>query len=203
MPLLARRTALAGFLAGLSLLGTRAVRAQGSTTPLEASIGDPAAPVTMIEYSSLTCPHCAAFHKEVLPGLKERYFDTGKVRLVLRDFPLDESALRAAMIAHCAGPERYPAFVDVFFAQQQSWARASDPVAALKQLARLGGLGEAEIDACLADKKLEEAVLQARLQGQNQFDIQSTPTFIIDGKAYPGSRSVDEFAAIIDPLLKR
>jgi protein-disulfide isomerase len=157
--------------------------------------------VTMIEYSSLTCPHCAAFHTDTLPGLKQRFIDAGKLRLVVRDFPLDESALKGAMIAHCAGPERYVRFMDVFFAQQQSWARAADPVAALKQLAKLGGLGEEQVDACLADKALEEAVLQARLTGQQTFNIRSTPTFIIDGKAYPGNRSVDEFAAIIEPLL--
>ena len=168
----------------------------------ESAIGAPDAPVTMIEYSSLTCPHCAAFHTDTLPGLKERYIDTGKVRLVLRDFPLDEAALRAAMIAHCAGPERHARFVDVFFAQQQNWARAKDPVQALTQLAKLGGLGEAEVKACLADQELEKAVLQARLDGQQRFDIRSTPTFIIDGKAYPGNRSVEEFAEIIDPMLE-
>jgi protein-disulfide isomerase len=167
----------------------------------EPAIGDAAAPVTIIEYSSLTCPHCAAFHNDVLPELKQRYIDTGKVRLVLRDFPLDESALKAAVIAHCAGPERQPQFVEVFFAQQQNWARARDPIAALKQLARLGGLGEAEIDACLADKDLESAVLQARLDGQQQFDIKSTPTFIIDGKVHTGNQTADAFAAVIDPLL--
>jgi len=168
----------------------------------ESAIGDPQAPVTMIEYSSLTCPHCAAFHTETLPGLKERYIDTGKVRLVLRDFPLDEVALRGAMIAHCAGPERHARFVDVFFAQQQNWAQAEDPVQALTQLAKLGGLGAAEVKACLADQELEKAVLQARLDGQQRFDIRSTPTFIIDGKAYPGNRSVEEFAEIIDPMLE-
>ena len=169
----------------------------------EPGIGDAAALVTIIEYSSLTCPHCAAFHNDVLPELKKRYIDTGKVRLLLRDFPLDESALKAAIIAHCAGPTRQPSFVEVFFAQQQSWARAKDPIAALKQLARLGGLGGDQIDACLADKDLETAVLQARLDGQKQFDIKSTPTFIIDGKVQTGEHSVEAFAAIIDPLLPK
>ena len=140
----------------------------------------------------MTCPHCAAFHAETLPELKARYIDTGKVRLVLRDFPLDQNALKAAMIAHCAGPERQPQFVEVFFAQQASWARADDPVQALKQLAQLGGLGPAEVDACLADKALEDAVLQARLDGQEKYDIRSTPSFIIDGKTYAGDQSVDE-----------
>jgi protein-disulfide isomerase len=200
MHTLPRRLALACLLAGPALLAAGSGRLTAAELA-EGSLGDPAAPVTMIEYSSLTCPHCAAFHTETLPGLKQRFIDAGKLRLVVRDFPLDESALKGAMIAHCAGPERYVRFMDVFFAQQQSWARAADPVAALKQLAKLGGLGEEQVDACLADKALEEAVLQARLTGQQTFNIRSTPTFIIDGKAYPGNRSVDEFAAIIEPLL--
>jgi protein-disulfide isomerase len=199
--MLARRPALAGLAAVLPLLASRPGGAQ-TVEVAEGVIGDPAAPVTIIEYSSLTCPHCAAFHNETLPGLKQRYIDTGKARLVLRDFPLDQHALQAAVIAHCAGPQRYPTFVNVFFAQQQNWARASDPLQALKQLAKLGGLGEAEVDACLADKQLEEAILRIRLEGQQKFDIRSTPTFIIDGKSYPGNRSVDEFAQIIEPLLK-
>ena len=169
----------------------------------EPSIGDAAAPVTIIEYASLTCPHCAAFHNEVLPELKQRYIDAGKVRLVLRDFPLDENALKAAVIAHCAGPERQPRFIEVFFAQQQSWTRAKDPIIALKQLARLGGLGDGEIDACLADKDLENAVLQARLDGQKEFDIKSTPTFIINGKVHTGNQTAADFAAVIDPLLSQ
>jgi protein-disulfide isomerase len=167
----------------------------------EPSIGDPAAPVTIIEYSSMTCPHCAAFHANTLPELKERYIDAGKVRLVLRDFPLDQNALRASMIAHCAGEDRYPQFVEVFFAQQASWARANDPVQVLKQLAQLGGLSADKVDACLADKALEEAILQARLDGQEKYDIKSTPSFIIDGKTYSGDQSVQKFAEIIDPLL--
>lgn len=167
------------------------------------AIGDPSAPVTIIEYSSLTCPHCAAFHAKTLPELKQRYIDTGKVRLVLRDFPLDATALKAAIVAHCAGPERQPQFVEVFFAQQQNWARAADPVQALKQLAKLGGLGEAQIDACLADKELENAILQARLDGEQKYKINSTPSFIIDGKTVSGEQSVDAFAAMIDPLLPK
>jgi protein-disulfide isomerase len=167
----------------------------------EPAIGDANAPVTIIEYSSLTCPHCAAFHANTLPELKKRYIDTGKVRLVLRDFPLDQMALKAAVIAHCAGPQRQPQFVEVFFAQQASWARAADPEKALRQLAQLGGLGGDQIDACLADKALEEAVLQARLEGQQQFKIESTPSFIIDGKTYAGDQSADKFAELIDPLL--
>jgi protein-disulfide isomerase len=169
----------------------------------EQAIGDPAAPVTMIEYSSLTCPHCAAFHIDTLPELKKRYIDTGKVRLVLRDFPLDQTALQAAMIAHCAGDGRYAAFIDAMFASQRRWAAAADPVAALEQIALAGGLSREKVRACLADRALGDRVLQARLDGQRQHDIRSTPTFIIGGKSYPGNRTVEEFAAIIDPLLPR
>jgi protein-disulfide isomerase len=186
----------------LAVAGMLAPSARGADLG-ESAIGDPAAPVTIIEYSSLTCPHCAAFHVSTLPELKKRYIDTGKVRLVLRDFPLDQVALKAAVLAHCVGPERRPQFIDVFFAQQSSWARAKDPVQALKQLAQLGGLGATQADACLADKGLEEAVLQARLDGQEQFDIASTPTFIVDGKSYAGDQSVEKFAQIIDPLLSQ
>jgi protein-disulfide isomerase len=183
-------------------------RAQGSSdaaTPTvhEHVVGDPAAPVTMIEYSSLTCPHCADFHKEILPELKERYIDTGKVKLVLRDFPLDQVALRAAVIAHCAGDERYYTFINALFANQLRWAQASDPAAALDQLVLAGGLSRERLQACFADRTMENAVLQSRLTAQNEFNVQSTPTFIINGKAYPGTRSVDDFAAIIDPLLPK
>ena len=202
MPKLARRLALAGLVAALVVPALRPLHAQ-SVPVSEGVLGDAAAPVTMIEYSSLTCPHCAAFQKETLPGLKARYIDTGKVRFVMRDFPLDQIALRAAVLAHCAGPERYPAFVDVFFQQQASWIRAADPIQALKQLARLGGLSAEQADACLADKAMEDGVLKSRLEGQQSFDIKSTPTFIINGKSYSGSKSVEEFAAVIDPLLSR
>ena len=200
MPKLARRLALAGLVAALVVPALRPLHAQ-SVPVSEGVLGDAAAPVTMIEYSSLTCPHCAAFQKETLPGLKARYIDTGKVRFVMRVFPLDQIALRAAVLAHCAGPERYPAFVDVFFQQQASWIRAADPIQALKQLARLGGLSAEQADACLADKAMEDGVLKSRLEGQQSFDIKSTPTFIINGKSYSGSKSVEEFAAIIEPLL--
>ncbi len=167
----------------------------------ERSIGDAEAPVTIIEYSSLTCPHCASFHNEILPDLKERYIETGKVRMVFRDFPLNEPAVEAAVLAHCAGPERYVGFLDVLFQTQESWASAGDTRAALKQLGKLGGLGDSQMDACFDDESMVDGVLQSRLVGQNEHQVQSTPSFVIDGQTYAGSRSVDEFAEIIDPLL--
>ena len=169
--------------------------------PQEQILGDPNAPVTIIEYASLTCPHCAQFHTEVLPQLKERYIAPGKVRLIYRDFPLDQTALAAAALAHCAGPERYFSMLDVLFETQSNWARAGDPIAALKRLGKLGGLTEQEMAACFADEELTDGILRQRLAGQNEYDIGSTPTFIIDGQAYPGARDVEEFGELIDPLL--
>lgn len=169
--------------------------------PLEQALGDPGAPVTIIEYSSLTCPHCAHFHIDILPQLKERYIVPGKVRMIYRDFPLDENALAAAALAHCAGTDRYFSFLDVLFQTQSTWARADDPIAALKQIGKLGGLDDAQMDACLADKELSDGILRVRLDGQNAHEISSTPSFIIGGKTYPGARDIDEFSALIDPLL--
>ncbi|MFO1038379.1 MAG: DsbA family protein [Geminicoccaceae bacterium] len=188
-----RRLVLGAALALAAVFATGKVSAAAEVH--EHVLGDPAAPITMIEYSSLTCPHCGAFHTETLPTLKKEWIDTGKVKLVVRDFPLDQNALKAAVLAHCAG-DRFFQFFDVFFAQQRTWARSSDPVAALKQLARLGGLSEEQADACLADQAMADAVLQIRLDGQKEFNIESTPTFIINGKAYPGNRTPEEFAEI-------
>jgi protein-disulfide isomerase len=169
--------------------------------PQERILGHPDAPVTIIEYASLTCPHCAQFHNEVLPALKERYIDPGKVRLIYRDFPLDQVALAAAALAHCAGPDRYFSMLDAMFETQSNWARENDPIAALKRLGKLGGLTEERMQACLNDQQLTDGILQTRLEGQNQYEIGSTPTFVIDGKTYSGSRDVEEFGELLDPLL--
>lgn len=178
------------------------VLGESSAAELEdQALGDPNAPVTIIEYASLTCPHCAQFHEDVLPELKERYIAPGKVRLVFRDFPLDQRALAAASLAHCAGPERYFGFIDVLFETQESWGRADDYLAALKRLGKLGGLSDTEMDACFADEELTNRILQSRLDAQNKYEVSSTPSFIIDGKLYPGSRDIDEFSKLIDPLL--
>lgn len=167
----------------------------------EAVLGAADAPVTVIEYASMTCPHCAQFHAKAMPTLKEEYIATSKVRLVYRDFPLDGMAVKAAMVARCGGAERYFAFVDVIYGQQQRWARSADPVAALKQLVQVGGLTPAQIDACLADKTLEEVVLQNRLTGQNEHQVDSTPTFIINGDKHVGMDDPDEWRRLLDPMV--
>jgi protein-disulfide isomerase len=185
-----------GFLAALPLA---TVSAQPAVS--ERVLGDPEAPVTIIEYSSLTCPHCAAFHTDTLPAIKEQYVETGQAKIVYRDFPLDQNALNAAVIAHCAGEDRYFAFLEAMFASQERWARAADPREALIQLAGLGGLAREQAEACLADEAMLDAVLQTRLDGQEEFAISSTPTFIINGEIVSGNRSVDEFATVIEAAL--
>src|SRR5438128_6933423 len=109
-------------------------------------LGNPDAPITIVEYASLTCPHCAHFANDVLPDIKKKWIDTGKAKLVLRDFPLDEPALRAAMIARCAPPDRYYAFADTFFAAQEKWVTARDYRDSLARLAKLGGMSKDEFD---------------------------------------------------------
>lgn len=167
---------------------------------VDQGLGDPDAPVTIIEYSSLTCPHCAHFHNEILPELKERYIEDGRVRLVYRDFPLDQRALEAAVVAHCGGPDRYYGFLDVLFKQQETWARA-EGLGPLRQLGRLAGLSESDMDACLADQALIDSILKVRLDGQEEYDIGSTPSFVIGDEVVAGAQDADAFAEIIEPLL--
>ncbi len=166
----------------------------------ERVVGDPAAPVTMIEYASLTCPHCASFHNDTYKAFKERFIDTGKVRMIYRDFPLDGIALRAAMMARCTVDQRYFGLIQVLYKSQDKWSRARDPVAELALVGRLAGMDQATFDACLASEELLNGVLKIRQQGAAD-GVQSTPTFVINGKVYPGSRSIEEFAQIIEPLL--
>ena len=191
-------SALVALALGLPLGAPLAQDATDTPTVGERVLGDPAAPVTIIEFSSLTCPHCAAFHTDTLPALKERFIDTGKAKIVYRDFPLDQSALSAAVIAHCAGPDRYFAFLDALFASQARWARSDDPTESLIQLAGLGGLPRDKAEACLADQAMADAVLQSRLDGQEEFEISSTPSFIVNGEMVPGNRSIDDFATVIE-----
>jgi len=145
-------------------------------------IGDPAAPITIIEYASLTCPHCASFHADTLPKLEKDWIETGKAKLIYRDYPLDRYAASASMIARCAPTDKYFTFLNAFFAQQKTWSRADNPVKVLTQLAGLGGMSKEDVDACLANEALQDGILQMRLEGQMEYDINSTPSFVIDGK---------------------
>jgi protein-disulfide isomerase len=163
-------------------------------------LGNPDAPITIVEYASLTCPHCAHFTNEVLPEIKKEWIDTGKAKLVLRDFPLDEPALRAAMIARCASPDRFYAFADTFFAQQEKWVVARDYREALARLAKLGGMGKDEFDACLKNTALENKIVEQRLIASKELDVNSTPTFFVNGSKLTGVPTVEEFNKVLSSL---
>jgi protein-disulfide isomerase len=166
-------------------------------TPDDRVLGQSNAPITIVEYASLTCPHCAHFTVDVLPKLKQKWIDTGKAKLVLRDYPLDEPALRAAMIARCAPADKFYAFVDTFFQDQQQWVLAKDYKAALARLALLGGMKKADFDACLANKSGEDQVLQSRLAATQQLGVNSTPTFFINGAKFDGAPEEDALDAAL------
>ena len=167
----------------------------------EMALGDENAPVTIVEYMSMTCPHCAAFHESNFKPLVEKYVDTGKVRFVLREFPFDPRAAAAIMLARCAPENQFFPMVDVMFKQQRSWATAPDGREALLQIARLAGFTQESFEACLTNQKLLDDVNAVRTKAGNEFGVQSTPTFFVNGKRYPGNMSVDVMSAIIDPLL--
>lgn len=175
--------------------------AQDQSGLTERALGSPDAPVTMIEFSSLTCPHCADFHTETLPKLKEQYIDTGKLRLVFRDFPLDPLAMGAAMLAHCVQPDRYFGFLDALFRSQSTWAGSQQPIEELERLSRFAGLGKAEFQACLENRELMEALQQQAQTAKAEHDIQSTPTFIIEDERIEGALPFEEFQSVIDDKL--
>lgn len=164
-------------------------------------LGRAGAPVTIVEYASFTCPHCAQFHADILPGLKKAYIDTGKARLVYRDFPLDRAAFAASLVARCATGSRYFGVVDLLFKEQARWASARDQMAALRRLATLAGISKKKLDACLKDEKIQNAVLQQRLTATEQFKVTSTPTLIVNGAKYHGGLTLEQFRAVIDRAL--
>jgi protein-disulfide isomerase len=166
-------------------------------------LGKPDAPITIVEYASMTCPHCAHFTDDVLPELKKKWIDTGKAKLVLRDFPLDDEAVHASMIARCAPPDRFYAYVDTFFSDQEKWVEAPDYQATLTRLAELGGMSKAEVDKCLADKALENKVLGSRLAAANQLDVNATPTFFVNGTKFTGEPTVAAFDQLLSGLSQK
>ncbi|RWC90092.1 MAG: DsbA family protein [Mesorhizobium sp.] len=163
-------------------------------------LGKDDAKVTIVEYASMTCPHCAHFAETTFPDLKTKYIDTGKARYILREFPFDPSAEAGFMLARCAKDNYFP-MVDVLFRQQANWVGVSNTKDALLQISKLAGFTQESFEACLTDQKLLDDVRSVQKRGANEFKVDSTPTFFINGKTYKGAMSIEEMSAIIDPLL--
>jgi len=163
-------------------------------------LGKSDAPITIVEYGSLTCPHCAAFDAEVLPKLKEKWLDSGKAKIVFRPFPRDEVDLHAASVALCVAPDRFYAFIDAMFAGQEQWMAAPDHKAALARIALLGGVNQTKFDACYDDKTVSDNLLASRLIASQQLGVDSTPTFFINGKKFDGTPTADAFDAALAKL---
>ncbi|MGA0563234.1 DsbA family protein [Ancylobacter sp. VNQ12] len=164
-------------------------------------LGKADAPVTIVEYASLTCSHCAHFHNTTFPVLKEKYIDTGKVRFILREFPLDIVAKAAFMLARCSGEGKYYPMVDVLFETQKNWAFTNNPAQALLAIAKQSGMSEQQFNTCLSDAKLAENVNAVAERGAKDFSVDSTPTFFINGKKVAGAMSPEELDKELAPLL--
>jgi len=172
-------------------------------TDTDFGLGPKNAKVVIVEYASLTCGHCAEFHTLVLPKLKKEFVDTGKVRYIYRDFPLDRLALGAAMVARCAGKDNFFGFINTFYSVQSQWAEASDPISALNKIARLGGMDQKTFDQCLIDKEIQDVILSQRLEAVKEYDVRSTPTVFIDGDKYSGGMPLKKFQKIIRDRLSK
>lgn len=155
-------------------------------------LGDRNAPIAIVEYASLTCPHCAHFHNDVLPSLEKDYIDTGKAYLIYRDYPWDQNAFYASVLAHTAGEKRFFPALKILYSSLNEWGTAQDVVGALKEKAKLLGVPAAKFDAALADEKLGESILLDRMVAANEYNVQATPTVFINGELFDGDTSVYE-----------
>jgi protein-disulfide isomerase len=164
------------------------------------ALGDEKAPVTIIEYASMTCPHCAQFHATTFPEIKKRYIDTGKVRFIFREFPLDQLALAAFLLARCAGPDKYFPMIDTLFQMQKEWV-IQKPLGPLLAIAKQAGMSEQAFNECLQDKKLIDGLEEVRQQAM-KLNVQSTPSFFVNGKPLRGAFTIEDFEKAIAPYIK-
>lgn len=174
---------------------------QPALYPDDMYLGKADAKVTIIEYASLSCPHCAKFNAEVLPRLKSEYIDKGLVRWVYRDYPLNNPAYLAAVLAHCGSPLRYFGLIDTLFRSQDYWAAQPQPLVALKQIGVNEGIDEKSYDACLADKNLKDKIISRLQEASTKFKIEATPSFLIQGELHSGEMPFDDFKKLIDDAL--
>ncbi len=180
---------------------------RASTLPadpaMDMALGDPGAPITLIEYASFTCPHCANFHANVLPQLKANYVETGKVRYIHREVYFDRYGLWAGLLARCGGEERYFGIADMIYAQQRSWAASNDPAVVadnLRRMGRIAGLSDDEVNACLGDREAAQALVAAYQTNAAADGVQATPTLVINGTRHP-NMPYAELARLLDAKL--
>lgn len=194
----------AGALNGLPLMNATPALADLSDLmepgPLgERIVGDENAPVTIIEYASMTCPHCRSFHKEVYPTIKEKYIDTGKAKLYFRSFPFDPSAAAATMLAECSG-DKYFTMVDILYDKQATWSRGN-VVDELFKISKLAGFTQESFNACLKNQELLDNVLAIQKKAAEVYEVNATPTFFINGTKYSGNMSAEEMGKVIESLV--
>ena len=168
-------------------------------------IGEDDAPITIIEYASMSCSHCANFHNDTLPDLKKEYIDTGKVKYAFRDFPYNYPALLGSMVMRCIPQEVRYDYMNALYKLQKNWvSQESDKTTQeLYKIMQSGGMTKEEFDSCINNTDLENKILQGRIDAQNEFDIASTPSFIINGKLEEGKKTIKEFRQIIDKILSQ
>ncbi len=168
----------------------------------EMALGDEKAPVTVIEYASATCPHCANFHKGTYKELKKKYIDTGKVRFLFREFPFDNASLAAFMVARCAPKDKYFPMIDILFAQQRKWTgQGADVRGELFNIARLAGFTEKSFEECLKNEDVAKGIIAVRDAGM-ELGVASTPSFFVNGVLMKGNNNLAQFDAMIKPHLE-
>ncbi|MEM8856293.1 MAG: DsbA family protein [Pseudomonadota bacterium] len=174
--------------------------AQAKAEPLpDVILGDENAPVTIIEYASMTCPHCASFHNGTFKDLKTEYIDTGQVKFILREFPFDPLAAAVFMLARCSD-DRYYDVVDLFFETQRQWA-TQDALPKIRNLALQAGFTNESFEACLTDQKLLDGINAVKEHGYETYGVSATPTIFVDGERFQGPRTMRGFREVIDPKL--
>ena len=188
----------------IAMMGTIAAQAETDKPAVtEMILGDVNAPIEIIEYASMTCPHCANFHSDVYPQLKENYIETGKVKFVFREVYFDKYGMWASMIARCAGPDRFFGVIDQMFEKQKTWSRAGNDLAIVTELSKIGklaGLGDDQINACLQDADNLRNLVGWYKANMEEHKISGTPSFVNDGEMV-SNRSYEELSALLDEKL--
>ncbi len=207
--MISRRSALAVAATGLALTARPASAQTVDTAKLYAAPalgerveGKADARVTIVEYASLTCPHCGHFWRDAHAHLKKTYIDTGKVRFIFRPFVLNPLDLAANVLTFCQPEDKYFGLIDVFFTEQEKWAYTNDPLASLTAMAKQIGFTEEAFKACLSNKELADKLIADREKASKDFGVDSTPTFFINGVKVSGAMSPEELDKKLEPLLK-